>query len=63
MEIIAEFEHWLADLDPSFAFLLALPFVIAAVGLLVEWREARRTRQAGHGHRLGRTTGGIAHVR
>jgi len=64
MEIIAGFERWLADLDPSFAFLLALPFAIAAVGLLVELRETpRRTRQARHGRRVGRATDGIAHVR
>ena len=63
MEIIADFERWLADLDPSFAFLLALPFVIAAVGLLVEWREARRTRHAPRGDRLRGAAGGVAHVR
>jgi hypothetical protein len=63
MEIIADLGRWLTGLDPSFAFLLALPFAIGAVGLLVDRGESRRTRPARRGHRLGRAGGGIAPVR
>ena len=63
MEIIADLARWLAGLDPSFAFLLALPFAVGAVGLLVDRRESRRTRRTQHGHRPRRAAGGIAPVR
>lgn len=33
MEVIAELWNWLQTLEPSFAFLVALPFVVGAIGL------------------------------
>ena len=33
---------WIAALPNDFAFLLALPFVVAALGLLSEFRRTRR---------------------
>jgi hypothetical protein len=36
--------EWLASLDPPFAFLLALPFVVALAGLLTEHLRQRRAR-------------------
>lgn len=46
--------EWLRELDPAFAFLLALPFVVGALGLLAlresaERLEPRRSRQRTHG--------------
>jgi hypothetical protein len=48
MELLSELLAWLRALDPAFAFLLALPFAVAAVGLAVELRRrpARRARRA-----------------
>lgn len=33
MSFLTDLGHWLAALDRSFAFLLALPFLVAAAGL------------------------------
>ena len=63
MDIIDEVGRWLAELDPSFAFLLALPFAVGAFGLLVEWRESRGKRRRRHAARAHRAAGGVAHVR
>ncbi|HEX9184724.1 MAG TPA: hypothetical protein VF876_15815 [Burkholderiales bacterium] len=41
MELWRELLDWLRHLDPAFAFLLALPFVVGALGLL-----AHRSRRA-----------------
>ena len=48
MHTISELVAWLGALEPAFAFLLALPFAVAAVGLAVELRRrpARRARKA-----------------
>jgi hypothetical protein len=63
MDIIDEVGRWLVELDPSFAFLLALPFAVGAVGLLVEWHESREKRRRRHAARARRAPGGVAHVR
>jgi hypothetical protein len=34
---------WLRSLPPDFAFLLALPFIVAAAGLLGDWVRHRRS--------------------
>jgi hypothetical protein len=51
-----EFAQWLAGLDPAFAFLLALPFAIGALGLLGEAvrRQARDEARTGRPRALGR---------
>ncbi len=36
MDILTELAAWLGDLEPAFAFLLALPFAVAAAGLAAE---------------------------
>jgi hypothetical protein len=36
--------EWFSSLDRSFIFLLALPFVVAAVGCWAEYRERGRKR-------------------
>ena len=36
---LASWQAWLESLDPAFAFLLILPFVVGAVGLWVEFRK------------------------
>ena len=43
MELWRELLEWLRDLDPAFAFLLALPFAVGALGLLAN-REQRAPR-------------------
>jgi len=43
---------WWSTLTPEFAFLLALPFVVGAVGLLGDWvRKRRREPRARPVHR------------
>ena len=37
--------QWLAGLDRSFAFLLALPFVVALVGLWGWWTQERSAEE------------------
>lgn len=43
MELWRELLDWVRELDPAFAFLLALPFVVAALGLAAH-RERRAAR-------------------
>jgi hypothetical protein len=45
MELWREWLDWLRELDAAFAFLLVLPFVLAAFGLLAH-RERRAPRAA-----------------
>lgn len=45
MELWRELLDWLRELDPAFAFLLALPLVVGALGLLAH-REHRAPRAA-----------------
>jgi hypothetical protein len=63
MDIIADTGRWLAGLDPTFAFLLALPFAVGAAGLLAGWLETRSKRRQRQGDRLRRAAGDIAQVR
>jgi hypothetical protein len=63
MDLIGEIGRWLAELEPSFAFLLALPFAVGAIGLLVEWRQTREQRRRRHTARAHRAPGGVAPVR
>jgi hypothetical protein len=51
-----EFADWLAGLDPAFAFLLALPFAIGALGLLAE-----RARRQGSDEARARQPRGAKH--
>jgi hypothetical protein len=49
MQAVNELWGWLAGLDPTFAFLLALPFAIGALGLAglaLERRRAAGPRRA-----------------
>jgi hypothetical protein len=46
MEALAELWTWLANLDAPFAFLLALPFAVAAVGVAALMIERRRRAAA-----------------
>jgi len=40
-----ELWYWLHTLEPSFAFLLALPFIVVAAGFLRYWFDQARSRQ------------------
>jgi hypothetical protein len=42
--MIDEFAQWITSLDRSFAFLLALPFMIALAGLVAEFARQRRMK-------------------
>ncbi len=42
MNLVTDLIDWLASLPADFAFLLALPFLVAAAGLLAD-RHGRRT--------------------
>lgn len=44
-----ELWNWLLVLDPSFSFLLALPFVVAAAGLLRYGFDRRNRGNGRHG--------------
>ena len=45
--IMSELVQWYADLDPTFAFLVMLPFVVAVVALCADWlRTPSRRRPA-----------------
>jgi hypothetical protein len=60
--LMQELMEWLGALSPEFAFLLVLPFAVAAAALAAEWvrhrrsrRQSRRTptkRPGRHGHRV-----------
>ena len=43
---IQELIDWLGSLPADFAFLLALPFFVAAVAFAGDWYERRRARRA-----------------
>lgn len=40
-----ELWYWLLALEPSFAFLLALPFLVVAAGFLRYWFDQERSRR------------------
>jgi hypothetical protein len=46
MHRIQELVAWARDLDPAAAFLMLLPFVVGAAGLLQYWLEHRGEEQA-----------------
>jgi hypothetical protein len=41
--MLGELIEWTQNLDPGFAFLLALPFVVAIAGFVAHVVETRRT--------------------
>ena len=45
MQAVNELWSWLAGLDPMFAFLVALPFAIGALGLAALGSERRRVER------------------
>jgi hypothetical protein len=47
MTTVAELFQWLLSIDRAFAFLLALPLIVGAVGLIAEY--ARRIRHKRRG--------------
>lgn len=63
MDFIADFGQWIAELEPAFAFLLALPFAVAAAGLVALRHESRARRREHRAAALGRMSGRAAHVR
>ena len=63
MDIIADLGRWLVELEPVFAFLLALPFVVAAAGLLAARLESRGKRRERRSAAIERASGRPAHVR
>ena len=40
-----DWKEWLVSLSPEFAFLLALPFIVAFAGLLKHWLARPRVGQ------------------
>ena len=51
MTLAQELWNWLTALEPGFAFLLGLPFMVAAAGLLRYGFDRRNLRRSGrHGH-------------
>jgi hypothetical protein len=55
---------WLASLPPDFAFLLALPIVVAIAGLASEqWRSRARRKRAGKRGAGGRDVDGVGPLR
>ena len=42
--MFGELVEWVLNLEPGFAFLLALPFMVAVAGLLSEALRNRRTQ-------------------
>ena len=63
MAHIADFARWLAELDPVFAFLFALPFVVAAAGLLAVRLGTRPNHRSRRATVPQRVSGRPAHVR
>jgi len=41
---VQELWQWLLALEPGFAFLMAMPFVVAAAGLARCWYDRHRSR-------------------
>ena len=52
--MLGELFDWLVNLDAEFAFLLALPFVVAAAGFLSEVVRSRAARRHSPGHESAR---------
>ena len=62
MEVVNELWTWLAGLDPTFAFLVALPFAIGAVGLAALGFERARVERPRRASVPAERTGRHAHV-
>ena len=60
MQMLADLVDWMRTLPPDFAFLLALPFLVGAAGLIADGRRrrTRALRQAGRA-RNGADGGGV----
>lgn len=50
--LLVEFHEWLDTVQPEFLFLLALPFLVAAAGLLVH-RHKSEEEEPSIGSRIG----------
>jgi hypothetical protein len=48
---IQELIHWFLALDPPFAFLVALPFLVGFAGLVAECLRQRRARDIANDHK------------
>lgn len=62
MEALAELWTWLANLDAPFAFLLALPFVVGALGVVALMIDRRRRAAAPRATSQLQRSGRPAHV-
>ena len=62
MEALAELWTWLANLDAPFAFLLAMPFVVGALGVVALIVERRRRAAAPRSSSQLQRSGRPAHV-
>jgi hypothetical protein len=62
MEALAELWTWLANLDAPFAFLLALPLVVGALGVVALLIEQRRRALAQRSSSRLQRSGRPAHV-
>ena len=56
--MFGELVEWMLNLDPEFAFLLALPFAVGLAGFLSEAVRDRRTR---HGPHQPESAGKVSH--
>jgi len=54
MNYLADLIEWVRTLEPSFAFLLAIPFAVAGAALLHDWLEKRDTQPRASGRPLPR---------
>lgn len=62
MEAVNALWSWLADLDPTFTFLVALPFAIAALGLAALGFEREEAERPHRTSARAAPTGPHAHV-
>lgn len=62
MQAVNELWSWLAGLDPTFAFLVALPFAIGAIGLAALGFERRRVERPRRTSVRAARSGPHAHV-
>jgi hypothetical protein len=61
--MMEELMEWLGSLSPEFAFLLALPFVVAAAAFAADWiRRGRSPRRRRHERRSRRSARNGHHV-
>jgi hypothetical protein len=62
MDSLLELWNWLASLDAQFAFLVALPFAVGALGVLAVLLEQRRRAAAPSSPSRAQRRGRAAHV-